>query len=161
MKSLEFAIKMELDGEKYYLEQAELRKGTVLEQVFTMLAEDEREHARLLELHAEKHEYEFTEGRVYSAFRSIFENASEFRLDEKEIPSQLDVYQHAIGFEDDAIKLYQELLAEAETEADKKLFKFLVEEEQRHKQVFQDIVEHLRKADQWVESAEFGLQEDY
>lgn len=161
MKSLEFAIKMELDGEKYYLEQAERTTGTPLERVFLMLAEDEREHARLLKQHSEKHAYDFTEGRAYSTFKNVFEDISEFKLDEKEIPSQLDVYQHAIKFEDDAIKLYQDMLAEAQSETDKKLFEFLVEEEKRHKQVFQDIVEHLRKADQWVESAEFGLQEDY
>lgn len=161
MKSLEFAIKMEKDGEQYYLEQAKVHQGTGLEKVFLLLAQDEQEHARILQHHADQIEYALEDGLAYQAFRNVFSDLDEFKVEEKQLPDQLDAYEHALKFEEDAINLYHDMLAEAETETDKRLFQFLIEQEKLHKQVFQDIVEHLRKAKQWVESAEFGLQEDY
>ena len=44
MNSLEFAISMELEGGKYYREQAEKNQGNSLRTVFLMLAEDEDNH---------------------------------------------------------------------------------------------------------------------
>ena len=49
MRSYEFAIRMELDGEKYYMEQAEKHKNSGLYTIFLTLAKDERKHAQILE----------------------------------------------------------------------------------------------------------------
>ena len=49
MRSFEFAIKMELDGENYYREQAEKHKANGLYTIFLNLARDERKHAQILE----------------------------------------------------------------------------------------------------------------
>ena len=49
MTALEYALKMERDGEKYYSEQAEKNKGNKLQVVFALLAEEERKHADILE----------------------------------------------------------------------------------------------------------------
>ena len=160
MKSLEYAIQMERDGEKYYLEQAELYKGTHLAQVFRMLARDEQEHARILERHKGKLEYSLEEGQAYPAFQSVFQNLAAFEVEIKSIPEHLDVYEQALKMEEASIKLYQEMLAEAEMRA-RRLFTFLVEQERQHQEVFAQVVEHLRKAEQWVESAEFGRREEY
>ena len=43
------AIRMELDGEKYYMEQAEKHKNSGLYTIFLTLAKDERKHAQILE----------------------------------------------------------------------------------------------------------------
>jgi rubrerythrin len=51
--------------------------------------------------------------------------------------------------------------AEADSAGEKRLFEFLVEQEKLHYNMFQDLIEHVIKAEQWVESAEFGLREDY
>jgi len=48
VSALKFAIQMELDGERYYLEQAELNKDNNLRPVFVMLAGEERKHAEIL-----------------------------------------------------------------------------------------------------------------
>ena len=49
MNNFEFAIKREIDGENYYLEQAEANKGNALSTVFLSLAKDEENHAVFLE----------------------------------------------------------------------------------------------------------------
>ncbi|WP_363319176.1 ferritin family protein [Desulfosporosinus sp.] len=48
MDILEFAIKMELEGEKYYTEQAKINKDNSLSTVFLLLAKDENIHAKIL-----------------------------------------------------------------------------------------------------------------
>ena len=48
MNTFEFAINMELDGEKYYTGQAEMNEGNSLKTVFLMLAKDERNHSEIL-----------------------------------------------------------------------------------------------------------------
>ena len=42
MNILEFAINMELDGEKYYNDQAEITKDSYLKNIFLILAKDEK-----------------------------------------------------------------------------------------------------------------------
>ncbi len=48
MDILVYAIKMELDGEKYYKEQAKLNRENNLYNVFMDLAKDESDHAKIL-----------------------------------------------------------------------------------------------------------------
>jgi len=161
MTALDYAIQMERDGEKYYWAQAERLQGTLLEPVFRRLAADEREHAHLLEQHGRKLAYELNESQVYNEFQSVFAGHADFAAAWKSEPGQLDVYTEALRIEEDSIKLYEDMLAQAEDEAEQRLFRFLLEQERLHKRVFEDIVEHLRKAEQWVESAEFGRTEEY
>jgi len=53
------------------------------------------------------------------------------------------------------VELYEKMLQEAKTDQDRELFGFLIKEEKKHYQIFSDIIEHLLKAEQWVEDAEF------
>ena len=113
MKSLEFAIQMERDGEKYYLAQAELYRDTDLETVFRMLAKDENDHARILVRYRDQMEYVLEEGQAYTAFQNVFQNLHQFDLEEKHVPEPLDVYEHALKMEEASVDLYKEMLAEA------------------------------------------------
>lgn len=161
MTAIEFAIKMELDGEKYYLEQSEKIEHAGLKAVFTLLAQEEREHADLLEKYAAKVDYEMKDSRVPAKFKGVFAGEQDLRVEYKARPEQLDAYNLALEKEKESIELYEKMGAEATTEDDKRLFAFLVEQEKIHYNTFQELIEHVIKAKQWVESAEFGLREDY
>lgn|SRR5690625_1763445 len=161
MTAIEFAIKMELDGEKYYLEQGEKTAHLGLKAVFDLLAEEEREHARLLEQYAANEKYEFKESRVPQHFKGVFADGEDLQVDYKANPEQLDAYNLALEKEQASIELYEKMGAEASSPQEKKLFEFLVEQEKIHYNTFSDLIEHVIKAKQWVESAEFGLREDY
>jgi hypothetical protein len=50
---------------------------------------------------------------------------------------------------------------EASEEEEKILLDFLIKQEQNHYRIFNNIIELLRKAEEWVESAEFGKRETY
>lgn len=162
MTALEFAIQMELDGEKYYLEQAEKNKDNNLYTVFKILADEERVHAEILEKHAKEIEYEMDESAAYTEFQNVFVSLDDFNVETKAAPDQLDGYRLALQKEQESIDLYEKMLAEAKRDEDRVLFEFLVEQEKIHYQVFDDITQHLIKAEQWVEDAEFGRRmEEY
>ncbi|AAM25378.1 rubrerythrin [Caldanaerobacter subterraneus subsp. tengcongensis MB4] len=160
MNALEFAIKMEKDGEKFYTEQAEKHKGTHLEKLFLDLARDEKKHAEIIEKWAQKMDYQLERTDISEKYKNVFETGKEFKSDIRPVPTQLEVYELAMKKEIESIELYEKMLKDAVEEKEKKLFEFLIEEEQKHKELFDNLIGHLRKAEQWVESAEFGIRRD-
>jgi len=161
MSALRFAIQLELDGEKYYNEQAQINRDNGLFTVFQLLAEEERMHAEILQQYAEKEDYTLVDSKSYSEFESVFANMGDFSKKTKTLPGQIDAYRLALTKEQEMIDLYKEMHHDAETEQDKKLFRFLVEQEKLHYKLFDEIIQHLIKAEQWVEDAEFGIREEY
>jgi rubrerythrin len=51
--------------------------------------------------------------------------------------------------------------ADATDEKEKKIFKFLIEQEDSHYKVIEQLIEMVKRPDEWVESAEFGLRKEY
>lgn len=161
MSSLEFAIQMEIDGEKYYTEQAEKNKGNNLNRVFLMLAKDERRHAEILRNKANELSYELVDNNTFDEYKNVFEGIDDFNKEVKIVPEQLDAYRMALEKEKESIDLYKKMLSEADNEEEKKLFRYLIKEEESHYAIFYEIATHLNRTEEWVESAEFGLREDY
>jgi rubrerythrin len=74
-------------------------------------------------------------------------------------PEQADVYMLALEKEKQSIALYRELLDQSVE--DKDLFEFLIAQEEEHQKTIESILETITRPGQWVESAEFGVREDY
>ena len=158
MDILEFAINMEIEGNKYYMEQAEANKDNGLYKVFIMLAEDENKHADII-----KHK---KEGGKYSSAKvektkadTIFEDKDQKVSEITLSPEQVDAYRFALDKEQESIDLYTEL--KSKSKGDEEMFDFLIEEETKHFNLLSEVVELLTHAKQWVESAEFGVREEY
>ncbi len=159
MNLYDYAIKMEVDGEKYYREQAKKNEGHPISRVFLILAKAEQKHADLL-----RRRRDLTVDTLLpdkEAEQNIFTAMADFKADVTSIPRQLDVYRLAIEVEKKSIDLYKKLLAEAETEEDKKLLAFLVEQETEHYNLFDTLLTLVERPEEWVEDAEFGRREEY
>lgn len=161
MEDLKFAIKMELDGEKFYLGQAEINKDNKLATVFNFLAKDERKHANILENKLNNSSYELSEDKSLEAYKNVFEDSEDFKVKIKTNPDQIDAYRLALEKEKKSIDLYEKLKKEATDEKGKELFEFLIKMEKNHYQIFNEMIQHLRRAEEWVEDAEFGTRETY
>ncbi len=160
MNNLEFAIKMELDGQKYYLEQANKNKGNNIEKVFLLLAEAEKEHAALLSKRLKEEDY-ILDATNLTEIKSVFHGLKDYKASDVRKTTQLDVYRLAVDIEEKSIELYKEMLDEASSDKDKELFNFLLEEENQHLLMFEELQKMLTRPEEWVESAEFGVREDY
>lgn len=158
MQLLEFAIEMEEQGAQYYREQAEKNRENSLYTVFNRLAEDERHHAGILKDKLNHLPYK-PAGSVMPTAKNIFDGLGNFKMSTKSNPEQLDVYRLALEKEKQSIDLYQKLLNESND--DKDLFEFLIAQEEKHYEIMELLVKLVDRPNSWVESAEFGIREDY
>lgn len=152
---------MENDGEKYYIEQAELNMGNSLHTVCMMLAEEEKIHAEILGSKMNSLPYKMQNSEIYTKTRNIFDKAGDFKSIIKELPSQLDFYRFVLENEQKSIDLYEDFLSGVQNDKDKDLFNFLIAQEKVHYKIIDELIKLLSHAKQWVESAEFGIREDY
>ena len=156
MDILVYAIKMELDGEKYYKEQAELNRENSLYNVFMDLAKDECDHARILEDKARGLLY-----RPNAPVRPFVQNVFA-KSDKKEfsrVSDQVDTYKMALEKERQSIDLYKKL--SGESPGDKEIFDYLISQEEEHCEILEEILKIASRPQEWVESAEFGEREEY
>lgn len=161
MTDLEFAIKMEHDGEKYYTEQAEINKDNALHSVCLMLAEDEKNHARILIDMMNEMPWQLTQTDTLAKARNVFEGINDVTTDFKTKSGQTDFYFVASKKEKESIDLYTTFLSKAEEPKEKELFEYLIEQEKQHFAILDELAGWLRRADEWVENAEFGIRGEY
>ena len=160
MNSIEFAIKMELDGEKYYKEQAEKNKENALKEVFLTLAKEEGLHAAILQ-RDKASTYELQQSNSLSEAKDIFKGLSDFKMEVKSVPDTIDVYRLSLEMEKQSIKLYKTCLDEAKDKQEKELYEFLIKQEEDHYAIMDELITLVSRPDEWVESAEFGLRKEY
>ena len=158
MNILEFAINMELEGEKYYKEQAEKNNDNSLKNIFLILAKDENNHAEILQNKSNNLPYELNNNETLSEAKNLFKGIKDFKNEIKQTPDQLDLYRAALEKEKESIQLYEKLLSEANDDKSKDLFKFLINQEKDHYTTLDELVSQLNKCNDWVESAEFGVR---
>jgi len=159
--NLEFAISREIDGEKYYLEQAEFNKGNALSTVFLSLAKDEENHAVILRNKGKEMGYELEESQALSNSKTAFKKIRETDAKMPIVPIQLEIYKIALEKEKQSIELYEKFLAEANDEKSKKLFEYLLKQEQEHFSIIEEMIILISHTEDWVESPEFGVREEY
>ena len=158
MNVLEFAINMELEGEKYYKKQAEKNNDNGLKDIFLMLAKDENDHAKILQNKSNNLPYELNNNETLSEAKNLFKGIKDFKNEIKLNPDQLDLYRVALEKEKESIDLYEKLLSQSEDNESKKLFEFLIDQEKDHYTTLEEIVSQLNKSNDWVEAAEFGVR---
>ncbi len=161
MNTLEFAIKQETDGEKYYREQAMLNENNSLYTVCYMLAEDEKNHALVLSHKLKGLAYELKDSHLLESARNIFADIGDIKREDKAVLSQRDFYTVALDMEEQSINLYTGFLSDATEDGEKKLFEYLIGQEKLHYEFIEKLVFLLKNAEQWVESAEFGRRGEY
>jgi len=158
MNILEFAINMEKEGETFYRSLAKGNNDNALVTVFLALAEDEKHHARIVTEFLKDDRIVLPNGdlpKSSGVFKEHFVN------DIKQMPEQLDAYREALKKEQESIALYKKLMEDAKNLIEKNMFGYLIEQEESHFSTIENIIFHLEKAESWVESAEFGVREDY
>ena len=74
MNSLEFAIKMELDGQEYYLKCAEKNKDNRLHNLFLSLAADEENHGKIIKNKLDEISYKLEENASLKDFDNVFKS---------------------------------------------------------------------------------------
>lgn len=161
MDALELALSLELDLGKYYREQAEKNINNGLNIVFTMLAKEEERHAEILMGKADLLTLPVEDSNILEEARKLFSNLSDFKSEYTEIPSQLDFYRMALEMEHKSLEFYTSLRDNTEIDNEKATYSYLIKQENTHCILLEELVKLTTRPEEWVESAEFGLREEY
>jgi rubrerythrin len=159
MNSIEFAIGLELDSKRFYLEQAEKTEDHGLKSIYHTLAEEESIHARILKSKAETLPYELID--THAEIKNIFVEIGKYKDIIKQAPNAADVYGIALQNEKKSLDLYKELRQETTDDREIKIYDFLIEQENDHYKVIEQLLELVKRPQEWVESAEFGIRKEY
>ena len=169
MNVFEYALKMERDGEWYYREQAIKTQYEELKVVLEGMADDELRHYQIIQaLQNRKIEYIPGSEEMKSKIQNVFEQAKNKPLISKDQDSiakfraeQVDVYRAALLKEEESVKLYKKLQETAEQETETIVLERLMQEEQKHVVVLENIIQMFNQVNDWVEAAEFNHQKPY
>lgn len=166
MNLFDFALTMELDGVANYKELAAKTVHPDLKAVLEGLAAEERRHYDIIKA-AQGGEWGIVpEQPALSAVPNVFADKTFDLADQaRTIPrlkaEPIDLYRAALDREKESVSLYQELAQKAASPEEKSLCQKLREEEEKHVELMDNIVEMLNRVQDWVESAEFNHQEIY
>ena len=161
MNDLNFAIKMENDGEKYYREQAEINKNNALYTVCLKMAEDEKMHAMFIMNYMNEVPFAVDSMNALENAENVFEGLEDMKISGVETLNQFDFYRKAVDIEQKSIVLYTEYAAKAENDKERELFQLLINQEKQHFQVLDELSDMIRNSMEVQESAEFGIRPEY
>jgi rubrerythrin len=167
MNVFDFALKMELDGEKYYRTLAENAKYDDLKRVLEGLAQDEQRHYQIIQLVKSQTFQHIEADPSLSNIQNVFaSNNKKISPDNIEViaklkDEQLDVYRAALVKEKESVELYKQLNEKSEKQEEKLIFEKLMQEEEKHVDLIDNIIELLNHTNEWVEAAEFNHQDTY
>lgn len=142
MNVYDFAMKMELDGKKYYEELMNNAEDKGLKKIFEMLAKDEEEHHRIIKNMKDndtKYAKSETLKNANNIFSKMLSTDQKFNLTTRAI----EAYKHALELENESIRLYEDKYEESENQEQKKIFKSLAYEEKKHKLIIENILDFV------------------
>jgi rubrerythrin len=156
LKALQTALKMEIDGKKFYLKSSQSSKNDLGKKLLIQLAEEEDAHRLVFQnifdaIKAKKGwpDVKYT-GDGGRGLRTIFAKAlGKMDRNSKSIVAELEAVTIAMDLENKTYDFYKERSAETTYEAEKQLYEEIAMQENEHHRVLQDYYEFLQDPAQW------------
>jgi rubrerythrin len=156
MNAYEYAMKIEKEGEVFYRKLAEEANHEGLSKIFTMLANEEVKHYKMFEKLSKNSEtITAPKMEVFKEARAVFAEMHKDSVAYSFEDQQIDFYRRAIKTEDNAYQQYLEKANEMTNIQHKEIFLEIANEELKHKQLLENILEYVEQPTAWLESAEF------
>ena len=158
MDLVDFAMQMELDGKAHYEKLEQMTPVPGLKKIFSILAADEDKHFDVMKGMREGIILEMAGSIALDAAKNVFQTV---RLDETLVASMktnLDAYRYAIKLEVDSIDNYEEMLKKDATKwrpAEVALLLKIIEEEQKHYNIMENIHDLIAEHDHYLTWREF------
>jgi rubrerythrin len=155
-----YAMQMEKDGENFYRELAARAAGPGTRNILTRLANAEVKHYRLFE-DMKKHENTQPVDLAYLAdIKNIFVTMREGREPLSTNGGQIDLYRKAQELERKSRDFYREKAGEVD-ESKKAIYLKIADEEQKHFNILETIIDMVSRPQTWLENPEWYHLEDY
>ena len=157
---IEQAIALEIKAEDAYRRAVQTTSDPSAAKILELLADEEREHAKILRTMKDVSDIEAPD-LIQSARQWIRGVVEGGRLAISTDTGLLDVLRRATAIEQQTESFYREHAKLSEDASVRQLFSRLADTEQTHFHLVGSLVEYFNRPIEWVESAEFGVREDY
>ncbi|GAB6182875.1 ferritin family protein [Thermodesulfovibrio hydrogeniphilus] len=160
MKSVELALKMETDAIKFYTEAAEKVSHPAGKQMFLTIAEDEKNHIKMIEEVLKGLELTVREAQPIKTIKTIFETMKDKMMERiSASEDDLEAFKIAMEMEKQGMEFYKNVVNEVQTEKEKRLFERLIIEEEQHYKIFSETYNFLKDTGNWFMWKEFSIVE--
>lgn len=165
MNIYEYAMQMELDGEKYYRQMADTSSSPGLRKIFTMLADEEVKHYKIVELMSRQLDVpQMAETAILDNVKNVFvemkDTERELHVDTAE---ETQKYRQARDIEEKSMRFYLDRAEQMADEPQHGILLQLAGEEEKHLRIMENIVEFVSRPEpgNWLENAEWHHLENY
>jgi rubrerythrin len=155
-------MKMELDGREFYLAHAEKTSNPSLKKILMLMADDELKHYDLFKSMRDEsftHSPDAHKTTILKSVKNVFETmkAANTEIDLQDITDDTRaVWEAARDIEKKAEDFYREKATEMTDAGQKAAFIEIAEEEHRHWQAMEYVVQFLSRPKQWLADAEWA-----
>jgi len=157
MNAYDYAMQLEKEGEIFYRQLAEEANHEGLSKIFTMLANEEVKHYKMFQkLSKNSDTVTIPTMEVFKEAKEVFAEMSKDAVAYSYEDQQIDFYRRAIKTEDKAYEQYLDKANEMTNLQHKEIFLKIAEEELKHKELLENILEYVEQPSTWLESAEFN-----
>ncbi len=160
MNAIDYALKMELDGKAFYEKQSKESKDLRIKQIFDMLAKDEQRHYDIIN-GFKKSSYNYKGTDTFKTTKNLFSELINKGENFKADVNVFDIYKQAIEMEKKSVDLYLNEAKKSTNKDEKEILLKLSEEEKKHQVILENLMEFIRKGDEWVESPEFSHLDEF
>ena len=161
MDILKFAMQMETDGRKFYLDAAAKASNHELKEILETLAEEEERHYRIFKSLDEGHTVEAeaeldkaagTARKTRNVFQQLVENGQETLPGDEAI----DIWNEAREIEVKSEKMYRQEADKESDEQRKKLWNKIADEEANHVILADNMIAFLKDREMFLHSAQYS-----
>lgn len=160
MNAIDYALKMEIDGKTFYEKQSKASTDPRIKQIFDMLAKDEQRHYDIIN-GFKKSFYNYNGTDTFKTTKNIFSDMLNKKQTFSAEINVFDIYKQAIEMEKKSVELYSNEAIKSKNKDEKAVLLKLSEEEKKHQVILENLMEFIRKGDEWVESPEFSHLDEF
>jgi len=162
----EFAMQMEQDGKAYYEKMASETDVPALKKILTGLADDEQRHYNIFKLLKDNHGNDLGElaGKttlITSTTKNVFQELKDSSADVIPQENVIAVWKQAQDVEKKSEDFYREKAREVDDPKGKEMLIRIADEEAKHWNVIESVLQFLNKPNTYLENAEFSNLDDF
>ena len=164
MNAFEYAMQMELDGKKFYLEQAARMPEKALSNIFEQLAKDEEKHYQIFKALKDGQNADLAgfKTEILSSTKNIFQEMKNSGKKFDDFSSDvINAWTKAREIEDKSEKFYREQAQKSDDKEQANTWTVIADEEHKHWVAMDNIVRFLDRPNHWLEDAEWSNLEAY
>jgi hypothetical protein len=164
MNVFEFAMQMETDGKAYYEENAARVDDPGLKKILMELAEDEQKHYNLFKALRDGADASYEaagETKILTSVKNVFQTMKDEKKSFAFADEAKGIWAEAQLVEKKSEEFYREKAKEIDDDNQKNILNKIADEEHKHWVTLENVIQFLKRPEQWLEDAEWNHIEDY